>query len=732
MQLEKTDKESDVMKRIVSIILIVVTAFALFGNFASAESTDAKADEYELWAQSPYLTTSVGREEFRVYKAMEMNMIKMSPLPNLGERYFFAIAESRIEDSGSSGRTDLSIVHCFLLLALDDGFMIIDYCEPLSDYYWDGGAAVADVSSLTVEPTEGARALYVIRPNGRYNSSSWDNYNDYMIITDEKRMVSVIEDNCDGCAGWPVIHEGKMYWGATKYVSGGYVKTYYNSTLKGDAIQLRETVFSKNELTKGTTSLPLQTTVTEENGYYSYSYNDMTGDVPEIIVYKIPNSDNLYLKHFQYVPEDGSTKNYQYEIEILKNNNGFFKTVKKYIFDTGNTSKISMDITNFYGINTKWYSDNEYSVPVLDIGNKYIVSNTGEIYHISLESKYKSWNYALYNGRLVIIRNQDNNTYISERIDGTSIYKQALNYVNLKNGNFSISDDLLLEQVTGGNAGQDGFYYSMSKFEKCSTFTSGKYASVKEWWGRFEDNVFDDGRTVECDWRSVGGYYEMWYTITDANGRECAMGPTGYTARESVAEYDCFCVAIGNSKFIAGVLDVHSKVANEYYRASVVKENGDGNVVPSVGLGNKTLAPPKDADTVPVQSVIDFGQDNLPIGYNIRDNVVTTNKLDSNVREKINTIRLNDIVIVKNTDAISGIQNAGTTLTNYDTQDSSIGDVPIRIYTNGQNFCWYCSNAQKLNSGTYNKYYTIGDTVVYVTFKIVNAPDNSGATTVVF
>ena len=731
MQLEKTDKESDVMKRIVSIILIVVTAFALFGNFASAESTDAKADEYELWAQSPYLTTSVGREEFRIYKAMEMKMLKMYPLPNLGERYFFAIAESRIEDSGSSGRTDLSIVHCFLLLALDDGFMIIDYCEPLSDYYWDEGAAIADVSSLTTPPAEGARALYVIRPNGRYNSSSWDNYNDYMIITDEKRMVSVIEDNCDGCAGWPIIYEGKVYWGASKYVSGGYVKTYYNNTLKGDAFKLCETVFSQDEMVKGASTLPLQSTVTEANGYYSYSYDNVDADIPEIKVYKIPNSDNLYFKYSQSRPSDSSY--YQDQIEIVKNNNGIFKTIKTYSFNSGMTVASNYTATELLGIDADWYTNNGYSVPALAVSNKYIITNTGVVAQVSLDTKYKSWNYALYNDRLVIIRNQNNYSYVSEYIDGKTVYKQMLNYVNISNqGELLLDEDILLNQVTGGNTGQDGYYYSMSTFEKCSTFKSVGSTSVKEWWGRFEDNVFDDGRTVECDWRSVGGYYEMWYTITDANGRDCAKGPTGYTARESIAEYDCFCVAIGNSKFIAGVMDVHSNVTNEYYRASVVKENGDGNVSSSTSIGSKTLTPPKDADTVPVQSVIDFGQDNLPIGYNIRDNVISSAKLDSAVREQINAIRLNDIVIVKNTETSSGVQNSGITLAEYEGYDSAMGEEPVVIYTNGQNFCWYCNDIDSLNNGTYNRNYTIGDKVIYVTFKIVEAPDNDGITTVVF
>ena len=149
-------------------------------------------------------------------------------------------------------------------------------------------------------------------------------------------------------------------------------------------------------------------------------------------------------------------------------------------------------------------------------------------------------------------------------------------------------------------------------------------------------------------------------------------------------------------------------------------------------MGNKTLTPPANTDTVPVQSIINFGEDNLPIGYNIKDNVVGPNKLDSAVRERINAIRLNDIVIVKNAETASGTQNTGISLNGFETYDSAMGNSAIRVYTNGQNFCWYVGEVSDLNTGTYNRNYTIGDKVIYVTYKIVEAPGNTGVTTVVF
>ena len=717
------------MKRIVSVLLILVMAFTMFATVVSADvELVEQAEEYEFWAPSPYLTTSIGQEEFRIQKAMEMGKLMMYPLAELGDNYYFAIAEAQLSNNGKNGRTNLSILHCYLLLATDDEYIIIDYCSPWSDYYWNGGVSIDKVSDLTVAPSKGSRLMYVIKPNSKYEVSGWDDYNDYMFITEEKRMIIVSEDDSKNQGGWPVIHNGKAYWANEWYYNGSGTYRYYSNGI--EVTVLKEMYFSGKNTEYGSSLVPATTDVNAGNGYTSYK--TVTVDTPVISAYKLPGTNNLYFRVTNYpiYNETGTITTYYDDIEILENDRGKFTTVKTYSFDTNTSYQTGNTITQLTGVDINKYREEGLSAPVVDIGKKYIITDTGQVSKVSLDTSiYMYWNYALYNGRLVVIRCQNGSAYVHE----ATIYKQMLNYVSINDKNmFTISEDIILDQIADGNEGQDGYYYNARVFQACSTFKTMSLSTPKEWSGYFIDNVFDNGRRVECYWSYVGNYSEMWYMITDVDGRIVAKGPTGYTVDGTKAEKDCFCIAIGNSKFVAGVKDVQSPAAKEYYRASVVKETADGNVISSVAIGNKVLTPPADTDTVPVQDVIDFGKDNLPIGYNIKDNVIGTNKLDNNVRERINAIRLNDIVIVKNTDKVSGIQNSGSSLDEFEEYDASMGNEPVRVYTNGQNFCWYCSNTSNLSSGTYNRYYTVGDKVIYVTYKIVDAPDNRGVTTVVF
>ena len=56
-----------------------------------------------------------------------------------------------------------------------------------------------------------------------------------------------------------------------------------------------------------------------------------------------------------------------------------------------------------------------------------------------------------------------------------------------------------------------------------------------------------------------------------------------------------------------------------------------------------------------------------------------------------------------------------------------------QITRQGGSFLWSSPiEVDALTPGVYNRNYTVGDKVIYVTFKIVEAPDNDGTTTVVF
>ena len=722
------------MKRIMLIIQIFVIVFSLCVVPASADITSIETNnQYELWTQSPYRTSGMSLEEIKLQQAIEMNMLKMYELPELGEKYFFAAAEGQMSNTGKNGKSDLSLYYYYLLLTTEDGYIIIECCAPWSSYYWSGGQLIADVSDMTVETEGSSRVLYVISPADKYKASEWDNYNDYAFITEDKRMSFETRDDTYSQGGFPIMYEGKLYWGNDSYMKGTSFMSYHTSDGE-TAMRMTSMNFKNGTIEFGASSNHKLSDVTEANGYTLFDTYE--NEVSSMNFYKIPYTEDLYALISYPCIYNESEQKYYYDdrIDIYRCENGNVKKINSKFIDVKRDDNKAYKVTEIGGIDENFYESEGKPVPAMNIGDRYIITDTGEIAELSLDdSIYYYYNLALYNGRLVVIRNKNYTSYINFTENGTSVSKQAINYINFEsNGTILLDEDIYLELVSGGNPGQDGFYYPISSYTACSTFKEMSKQNVKDWWGGFKGNVFDDGRTVTGEWIYSGNYYELWYKVTKADGTICAHGPTGYMVSSSKAEKELCCIAIGDSKFIVCYKDIVSDFAKEYYRVAIVNETADGNVTSSASIGNKTLTPPANTDTIPVQSVIDFGKEQLPIGYNIKDNVVSSEKLDSTVREQINAIRLNDIVIVKNTETASGTQNTGTTLNAFEEYETSVGDAPIIIYSNGQNFCWYCSEVDALTPGVYNKNYTVGDRVIYVTYKIVEAPDNDGVTTVVF
>ena len=727
------------MKKLLPFILSLMTVFGTMETIANADITSIEtAQQYELWTQSPDITSGISSEEMRLYKAMNKNELDFYELPQLGDRYYFAVCEGKMSNSGYSGKSKLSLLYYYLLLTTDDGFIIVDYAEPSSTYYWDEGNNIADVSELTAEPADGARVLYVISPSGKYTHSDWDEYNDYAFIADDKHMYFESVDDYYGQGGIPIIYEGNVYWGNDSYMSGSSIKKYTMPGTGENAMLMTGMEFYDGNIVRSGSTRYLLSDVNENNGFKIFE-GDFDSDIDEKLYYKIPDSEDLYFSLSQpYTYSDTYSKYYYYDrIDIYKNTGGYMRKISTYIFETQNTYKSTLNVKTFNGVDTQYYEEMGYSAPVVTAGDKYVITNSGLAAEIVLDTSVfyysSSRNFAMYNNKPVIIRNRNGSSYITETENGVRVYRQILNYFYVNNrGELVLDEDITLPVVSGGNEGQDGFYYSYSYFNACTAYVSCLNESVKNWWQRYKDNIFDDGRYVQGEWNGVGDNYEFWYLIYGADNKLCAIGPTGYTVGYSSASNDLIFVAAGNSKFVVSVNDINIDWTKEYYRVAVANETADGNVVPGGMIGSKNLTPPENTDTEPVQNTIDFSKEDLPIGYNIKNNVIDSEKLDSKVREQINTIRLNDIVIIKNTDYSSGVQNASTTLDDYSMYDSNMGNTSVRIYTNGQNFCWYCSYTNRLNVGTYNRYYTIGDKTVYVTFRVIEAPGNDGSVTVVF
>jgi len=228
--------------------------------------------------------------------------------------------------------------------------------------------------------------------------------------------------------------------------------------------------------------------------------------------------------------------------------------------------------------------------------------------------------------------------------------------------------------------------------------------------------------------------YEIWYTIYNPDNSVRATGPTGYsTTSSSVFDtMDLIAFAVNNSKFMVSINDVDRDWSKEYYRIAVAAESETGEITGGGSLGTKNITPPDDTDTEPVQPSIDFEQNDLPLGYNIRSNIIGSDKLDSGLRQQINAIRLNDVVILKKSGYISGFQNTGITLSSYSNYDYGLGSTYIRFYNSGQNFSWYCYYPEQLTAGTYNKTFYVGDKTIYVTVKVVAPPSNTGVTSITF
>jgi hypothetical protein len=505
-----------------------------------------------------------------------------------------------------------------------------------------------------------------------------------------------------------------------------------------EATQYKAYHFKNGNITYGATTNVPKSSVTGGNGY-TVLKEGFASNISSPTYYKIPNTDNLYFNiHQPYIYDNTAGRYYYYQqVNVYRCINGRMNLYKTKTFPTTYTS--TRTLTPYYlgDIDTSFYISKGYSPPQIVIGKDFVILQDGTIGLMSLDSAtYAYWEFAGYNNRLVVIRNRNGSAYLRwPNENGVNQYWQNLNYIYFNStGTMIKEDDVSLNIVSGGNDGQNGFYFGYSTFN-APDFTSLSTAPTKSWWGRMKSNVFPDGRIVTASWMAMGSnLYELWYNILSPDGTLCATGPTGYsTAFGSVFNTTSLITfAVNNSKFVVSLNDVGRDWSREYYRVIVAEEVDSGEVISGGSIGTKNITPPDTADTLPVQDSIDFEQDNLPLGYNIRNNVIGSEKLDAKLKQQVNTIRLNDIVIIRKSGYVNCSQNTGVSMSYYNNYDYSCGGTYIRFYTNGQNFQWYCYNPEILTVGTYNKTFYIDDKIIYVTVKIVEPPSANGVTTVTF
>lgn len=527
------------MKRIISIILLLTLAFG-------AITVSANGNFYEMWTESPYITSGLTNDDLDIYRAKNLNELELYPLTRLGSNYYFAICEEKWTDGGYSGKSKTSILHCYLILINGGDFIILSSKRLGQEYLWDRSVAISSLSDTVTNTawytSKGSEVpYYVIQPQELYTHSDYTEYLEQLIITNNGRLYSFSYNADYGCEQFPVAYNNILYSRADRYKSG--------------------------------------------SSYYYY-----------------------------YVSGDSSTR---------------AARMTPYLFSNG------------------------------------IVS---------------------YDSALTI--------------------QPALTAITTANGYF----------VYHGN------------FTSNVTTASTDIITPRS-------STFPDGRRIEVYWAGMGNsLYEVWYRCYNPDGTLRANGPTGYSSAfsSSFNTLSLMTIALNNSKFMICLNEIGHSFMKEYFRVAVVEETITGEINMGGSIGSKNITPPNTTDTEPVQSIIDFAANDLPLGYNIKDNVIGSAKLDSNLRQQVNAIRLNDIVIIRQAGYISGSQNTGTALSSYSSYDYGLGSTYIRFYTNGQYFQWYCYYPEQLSTGTYNKTFYVGDKTIYVTIKVISPPTNSGVTTVVF
>lgn len=708
------------MKKIISVIICMLIVFSIMPTaLAGPQDVDTTIEAFEVWAMSPCISGGMSREDLALQKALYKDYLTIYPLPKLGDRYVLAGTYAPIYNSGTRGKTTLYDVTYYLLLLTDDSYEIIDCVYMMSDYC-DGTINFADISDYITNNQGGDTPLYISAPSSIYTGdSSWNWYSEYLIVTDKKKLAIKSEYKQSRTMS---VYDGCLCWTYPESSSGTTV--------------IKQKISGQTCANNGSISLTAEQ-MTEENGYKNYS--KPFSDASEKTYYSMMPSEELYFTYTQ----NGS---YNAKFGLYKqsgNNVSYVKTIDLYTPEISSLNYNSFSYID--NLDKNYYRNQGYSIPCLILQNNnniYLITDTGVVGKLSLDTSiYYSTSYykfATYNGKLVITRCMNRSSYISERDDvtGDTTYYQALNYVTVKpDGQVELGEDFLLPAPYTAipNEGQNGYFYYYTSFSKCTDINSVQKVAIAQYFKRKKTNVFPDGRIASGSWRSIGDTYEFWYYIYLPDGRMCATGPTGFYADSDAYNYDPFIIVENNSKFVVGNTKPIDDHIREFYRVASVQNTSSGEAkIVGASVGRKNISTEIITDTEPVERVIDFSDDNIPLGFNIKDNVIDANNFTVETREQFNSIRLNDIVILKNGKRQSGTQNAGVTLDSFSNTDSSFGDGSIQFYTNGQNFSWTATDTDGLNTGSYNMYFVIGNKTVYATVKIVDVPSSDGVTTVVF
>lgn len=704
------------MKKLLSILLsLCVTAAAAQAAFAESR---------EVWSIAPGGACGMTEEDVRLNRAIRLGKLSLMKIPELGDKIFLGTVDADISDGGYKGNKDMYLIYYYLLLDTDSGFTILDCISDGNEHYSNGQSVLklSDILDLDYYKNSGCDVpYYMVCPMSRYSHSSEISDTNYYFITDKYKIVKYTQSNDKNTPFIPAIKDKKLY-GAQRVYAGS--KQY--------AYNIRELYVSDNTAFLQYTGIA-STPEAAFSAEYSIYNEDFKSNIDRPSLYKLPNAVNLYgaAERVQKI-ENNIARNYDV-ISVYKyvNNEPVKINEKQYQSGTYNIQQFRA-IT---GLDESKYAAKSCAVPIARSGEYFILSD-GTIAKIELDANtFTSYDFGIRDGVLTVVRNRTNSKYIQhiDESDSRFYYWHAVQEVYFdKDGNTILGTETEYKS-DGESHGLDGYYKNYSDFEECVNMPYLKNSTSKDWYSKYLTNIFPDGRYAAGKWVDLStSQYEMWYVIYNPDGTINSQGPTGrITSSSSLCETEPIAIAVSNSKMILSVDLLKKGWMCELYRSSVSEINTNGEYVTGGNIGEKNLTPPEDTDTEPVNRSIDFNEKDLPIGYNIRDNVIGSGKLDAELRETVNSVRLNDITILTDSGYASGTQNTGARLAGF-SRGESLGGGRINVYTNGQNFNWYCSDTESLKPGTYTKVYTVGDKKVYVTIHVIAPPSAEGKVTVVF
>lgn len=693
------------------------------------------ATNREVWVPSPAITCGINEDEVSVNKAIHMGVARLYKLDKIGDKYYLAVLERKFSDGGTNANRDHSELYYYSLLETDDSFIVLGRDFLFNEYSQDALEDVIDISNdIDIEYYEkqGCEApIYIVNPNDKYTCADWEEDDEFVFIGSNGGMAGISDTNTYAQARYPIVRDGKFYTGKYRYESDDRGNYYYLDDGKTKATVLDLCGIKNGNLEVLSSTKVATTDITAENGYTEYKDEGFTGNVRMEEKYLISEEKNLYLSYWTFKNE--TTGMYECTVQVNQIINGNSINVNEYTFSSGKTSSVTYTLSLIQGLDSEKYKSKNMEVPIAMLG-KVFITEEGHIYELTPEADLSSKNICIYDGILSFVRTYVDGAYIRYTDEnGTNQYWQRINTLNFTKGKVTASEDM--DILVGAHDNLDGYYSSYKSFVTCSTIKTAKKSSILEWWPHYLDSKFSDGRYISGHWvTNESGSYEIWYDIYDENGVKISTGPSGYSIGASAQRY---CPKIrffvmNDTKVILTTDDLEYDVMEEYYRAAVVTENDEGIVEVPIPIGKKNIVAPDGADTVPTERVVDFASDDLELGFNVKENILGTDKFTPELREQINTIRLDSIVIVAKEGYISGKQNTGVTLSGFDEYEHSFGNSPVRFYSNGQYLCWYCDEPEKLNEGTYNVSYPIGELTICAVVKVITPPSNDSYTTVVF